>query len=105
MRGKIAIGVMFGVAVTAATFAVWYSHAKTHRVISQLGPDTVRLIVHAPQVEFLTLGTFPDAIVEPMAEKIPTGDGMVHVLTRTRIDQAQGLTHLRHALRQDVSYR
>jgi len=92
---------MGGVAIFAAIFAIWYNHVKTHRVNSCWGPDAVHLLVHAPHVEFLGLG---DAFNTPVDKNIPTDKANVQVLTRTSISHAKGLTHLRHALRQDVSY-
>ena len=92
---------MGGVAISAAIFAIWYNHVKTHRVNSCWGPDAIHLLIHAPHVELLELG---DVFNTPVDENIRTDKGKVQILTRTSISHAKGLTHLRHALRQDVSY-
>ena len=104
MRGKLAILVILGLACGATSFAIWYNHKKTRRIIRFFGPSPTVLIARAPDVKFLQLAPTTDAGDEVDQEILAAGEQELVVLNRHEISEARGLKHLRHALRQDVSY-
>ena len=104
MRGKLAILVILGIACSAAVFAIWYNRSQTRRISRFLGAPATVLIVQAQVVDFLQLATPTESGDKADLEILTSPAQTLVVLSRRDISEAPGLTHLRHALRQDVSY-
>ena len=94
---------MLGLGLLSALFAVWFNRSKTYRTLQRLGPTNCVLIAHAPQVEFLRLlpAAKQDKGEQPM---LVIGGHSFLVEGSWDISKSPGLSHLRHALRQDASY-
>ena len=104
MRGKLAILVILGLGCGAAVFAIWYNQSQTRRITRFFGAPATVLIAQAPGVDFLQLAAASESAGGADQEILASQAQTLVVLSRQKISQAPGLTHLRHALRQDVSY-
>jgi hypothetical protein len=121
-RGKLAIGVIFGVGLVLATVAVTFHFRQGRRCIERFGAPVANLIRHAPRVELLTLRANPIAAEhgETTVSKSPAGetpdretsgadsisiDGASWPLqSRLDVTSRMGLVHARHALIMDGTY-
>jgi hypothetical protein len=88
VSGKLVIiGVMI-VAVTAAGTSWWIRYNSTHRAAEFWGPTAVRRIRDAPFVQLFYVNDDPDLLSDVR-----------------NISNTPGLTHLRHALLEDRSFK
>jgi hypothetical protein len=87
--GKLLILAMLAAGVLAAASSWLFRFGATHEAAQYWGPEAVRLIRDAPNVELVEL--------DPAAESF-------QVAARRNISAAPGMTHLRHALLEDRSF-
>lgn len=126
-RGKLAIGVIFGVGLVLATVAVTFHFRQGRRCIERFGAPVANLIRHAPRVELLTLRARPADAPEgetragstPVGEA-PVGEAPVGEIpgagtisidganwplqSQLDVTTRMGLVHARHALIMDGTY-
>jgi hypothetical protein len=101
--GKIVIIGILTVALASAATSWWFRYAATHRAAEFLGPSSARLIRDAPQALLCEIS--PPVASTFLANLDNEPDDFLDLATRRDISGARGLTHLRHALLEDRSYR
>lgn len=99
-RGSLAIVVIFGVAVCAAAFAVWYQFDQQRRSLEFWGNDTATIIRHTRHVEVLRFSKIDDKT----KDSILIDGARFAIVSSRQIDAMAGLVHVRHALISDASY-
>ncbi len=103
--GKAVVLGVLGVALAAASFALWWNISRARRSLEFWGKDSVRLIQHAKHVELLTL--LSDASLNDADGEISTlkyGVQRLQITQRRDISHARGLIHARHSLTDDGSF-
>ena len=126
-RGKLAIGVIFGVGLVLATVAVTFHFRQGRRCIERFGAPVANLIRHAPRVELLTIRANPtgveegqNPVLETPLDEMPLDempldetrgadtisiDGANWPLqSQLDVTSRMGLVHARHALIMDGTY-
>jgi hypothetical protein len=97
--GKILVLGIFGIALAAASFALYWNMSRSRRALAFWGPDAVRRIQKSDRVEILPLEMLTD---EPSLDSVRFDlAGRQRVIDVTK---ARGLIHARHALTTDASY-
>ncbi|MEX2026016.1 MAG: hypothetical protein WEH44_01925 [Pirellulaceae bacterium] len=100
--GKLLIVAMVGAGVLAAGASWWFRFSATHRAAQFWGNEAASLIRDASNAEVLSLQLADDAAAEGHIEVA----GAAWQITDSQdVSRAPGLTHLRHALLEDRSFR
>ena len=101
-RGKLAVIVMFGLALAAAALAWSFNYTRGRRTLNFYGRDAALLLRTAPKVELLRLA--PADEFSEAGERLYFGGSRRSVTQRIDISQAKGLIHARTSLLADSSY-
>lgn len=104
--GKLVVIGVFVVALTAASFALWWNITRAQRSLEFWGKDAVRAIQHGKQVELLELQPAPAPSSDDAGssgERLLEGRDLF-IQGRVDLSQARGLVHARHALTDDSSF-
>jgi hypothetical protein len=102
ISGKLVILTILAVAVPGAGASWWFRYNATHRAAQFWGPEAVRLIRDAPQIELLKLA--PSMSTEARQNEVKLHRENYSISLRRDASAAPGLTHLRNALLLDRSY-
>jgi len=100
--GKLLIVAMVAAGILAACASWWFRFSATHQAAQFWGNDAATLIRDADEVEVLSL----KLAVDPNTEGVVAVAGAAWQITGSQdVSHAPGLTHLRHALLEDRSFR
>lgn len=102
--GKWVILAMVGLALAAAAFSWSFRQQAMRRTMAFWGGGTARLIAQAPHVEGLRLAPADAADRDEAGRLIVVEGRRFRVVAHRDMDHVRGLTHLRHALLEDVSF-
>jgi hypothetical protein len=98
--GQLVILGMFGCALGAAAFGMWYRHQVTRRSLEQWGAQAAVLISRAPKVEALEFDP-PLSAAGPVAI-----DALRTDATRSEnVSEARGMLNVRQAFVEDSTFR
>lgn len=100
--GKIVVLSIFGVALLAASFALYWNMSRSRRALAFWGAEDVRRIQKSDRVEILILEAADDS--QPEAESFQIGGQRLSPARTIDVTQARGLIHARHALTTDASF-
>jgi len=105
-RGQLTIVGMLGLALMAASFALWWRHDQTRRTLGFWGPTASRLIVSAENVELMLLEPVVDPMESETAEQVFARiDGVPYrLILKKNVNKAPGFLNARYALTMDRSY-
>lgn len=102
--GKIVVLGIFGVALAAAAFALYWNMSQSRRALEFWGPEAMRRIQRSDKVEILPLELPTADSPEGDFETLEI-DSQRYIATRQYdVTKARGLVHARHALTTDASY-
>ncbi len=104
MRGKQAILAILSMALVAAGFGIWFKCQMTDQVLELFGPASAQCVTSASQVTYLELPGSNGVSLTNQDEITVLSDTLFNGTSWLDISDAVGLSHLRHALLQDVSY-
>jgi len=98
-RGQLVIAGIFGIALLAAGFSMWFRYVQTREVLEFWGADAVALITSPDRVELWELEPMTgEGPAEETAQRTTVGE-TTFIATATRIvTKAPGFTNARHAL-------
>lgn len=101
--GKLAVLLIFALAISMAVFAIVYQAQQDRLLLDSWSSEHITRIRKSPQVELLRLqrGTAAGA---DAADGYLVGGKPVAVTSRRDISDASGFVHARHVLVQDSSY-
>lgn len=102
VAGKAVVMGVLIVAVSAASFALWWNMARSRRALAFWGSANVRLIQQSKQVELLVL--MPKTDEKESGDFLQVGERAWRIADRVDVSAARGLVHARHALTDDASY-
>src|SRR5688500_17290353 len=97
-RGKLAVVMMFAVALAAAGTAWWFNFHRGRQTLDFYGRDAALMIRTAPHVELLKLIPADASAAEPSAELLTLGDQRLRVAQRQDMSRAKGLINARTSL-------
>ncbi len=97
--GKVVIGLIFAVALSATVFSLWYHQRNSRRALAYWGTSAGTLIAGAPEIEVLALGTGESSRQFQV-------DGQKYTVTAAAdASQAPGVSNIRRAMVLDVPFR
>ena len=99
-QGKLAIVVIFGVAIFMSVYAWWHNIHTGDQVIDFFGIETATRLRHADKIELFILAEKAEAIDATLDSSI----GNIPVKSIQDISSARGLIHMRHIFIQDHTY-
>jgi len=103
--GKAVVMGVLVVAVAAASFALYWNMSRGRRALAFWGPDNVRLIQSAKDIELLVLTPVEEGGTDESSEVIEYGSGAWMVSKRIKLaPDAPGFLHARTALTVDASF-
>lgn len=99
-QGKLAIVVIFGVAIFMSVYAWWHNIHTGDQVIDFFGIETATRLRHADKIELFIIAEKAEAI----DATLDTSIGNIPVKSIQDISSARGLIHMRHIFIQDHTY-
>tara|TARA_B100000676_G_scaffold169413_1_gene166643 strand:+ start:263 stop:805 length:543 start_codon:yes stop_codon:yes gene_type:complete len=99
-QGKLAIVVIFGVAIFMSVYAWWHNIHTGDQVIDFFGIETATRLRHADMIELFIIAENAEATDATLETSI----GNVPVKSVQDISSARGLIHMRHIFIQDHTY-
>ena len=99
-QGKLAIVVIFGVAIFMSVYAWWHNIHTGDQVIEFFGIETATRLRHADKIELFIIAEK----AETTDATLDTSIGRVPVKSVQDISSARGLIHMRHIFIQDHTY-
>ena len=99
-QGKLAIVVIFGVAIFMSVYAWWHNIHTGDQVIDFFGIETATRLRHADKIELFIIAEKAEATDATLGASI----GNIPVKSVQDISSARGLIHMRHIFIQDHTY-
>lgn len=99
-QGKLAIVVIFGVAICMSVYAWWHNIHTGDQVIGFFGIETATRLRHADKIELFIIAEKAEATDATLDNSI----GNIPVKSVQDISSARGLIHMRHIFIQDHTY-
>ena len=104
-RGTLAVVSLVLLSVLLVLGGLWYRRTLSRPIIDWWGIEAVELLRTAPTAELLVFEHVPRGASDAGAEERVIGGERYVVRRRVDVSHYPGLTHLRHALLERVSYR
>ncbi|WP_425617493.1 hypothetical protein NA78x_001171 [Anatilimnocola sp. NA78] len=103
--GKVVVIGVFVVALSAASFALWWNITRAKKSLEFWGKDSVRAIQHGKKVELMELKSWPKAESDQHeGKRFAWGEQEIQIAKTHDISGAHGLAHARHSLTDDSSF-
>lgn len=102
--GKIVVLSIFGVALAAAAFALYWNMSQSRRALEFWGPEAMRRIQKSDRVEILPLEKFTADESQAYVHLFDLKGQKWGAKRMIDVTRARGLIHARHALTTDASY-